>query len=540
MSGWNPATELERHEAILNCRPLSFSAAFVVVGNLRDLIEAHPEIALPRTVDTLGGIISGTDFIRKRQAFFLYKAAAEALVVIAKQTLPSGLSAEALARLQQVVRTGAGPAHRASAEALGSLPVSITGPAFDPPPAKPIPRIGWKGILQRAGITVSEVPVLMGRSLVAPVEGSDSILVVKFSKTRDGIPGLNAEAAWADRLRTLGNRFSYRFDIPKPIQIQGRYLFQLNTVWTPISRSDIGGGPVWAIALLAHRDYFGYPNDHRKGRGLDFTEFKGVMNRVAGLMGEMTSMGILHSAPIPLFHNRIQQHRRNDGGIYDWRRGGRLDQWLFSCRYPNFGLTGLRDLEHLESFTGAGSGIYSQIGAQLLSLLLVAGSYFRNRAPERFGFSASGVPVDTRDLFDRRSLLDLVQGIFQSFFTGFTGEADTNMSPEELNDLVDRMIEEMGVDTHMEEILRIPDQEAMSEAEFRDHLASRGLTREAAAAFTKGKQEISLQTGPHLGGFNQRISLPELIRFLETAAALCIARRFEKEQADVPLPRYGT
>jgi hypothetical protein len=540
MSGWTPTTELERNETILNCRPLSFSAAFVVVGNLQKLIEAHPDIALPRTVDTLGRIISGTDFIRQRQAFFLYKAAAEALVVIAKQRLSSELCAEALALLQRVVRTGSGPAHRASAEALGTLPVSITGPDFDPPPAKPIPRIGWKGILQREGIAVSEVPVLIGRSLVAPVEGSDSILVVKISKTRDGIPGLNAEAAWADRLRKPGTRFSYRFDIPKPIQVQGRYLFQLNTVWTPLSRSDIGGGPVWAIAFLAHRDYFAYPNDHRKGRGLDPDRFKRVMNRVAGLMGEMTGMGIFHSAPIPLFHNRIQQHRRNDAGIYDWRRGGRLDQWLFSCRYPNFGLSGLRDLEHLESSTGAGSELYFQIGTQLLSLLLAAGSYFRNRAPERFGFSASGVPVDTRDLFDRRSFLDLVRGIFQSFFTGFTGEADTNISPEGLNDLVDRMIEEMGVDTHMEEILRVPDQEAMSEAEFRTHLESRGLTREAAAAFTKGKQEISLQTGPHLGGFNQRISLPELIRFLETAGALCIARRFEKEQGEMLPARYGT
>ena len=102
------------------------------------------------------------------------------------------------------------------------------------------------------------------------------------------------------------------------------------------------------------------------------------------------------------------------------------------------------------------------------------------------------------------------------------------------------MIEEMGQDNHMTEILRIADQEVMSEAEFRNHLESWGLTREAAAAFTKGKQEISLQTGPHLGGFNQWISLPELIRFLETAAALCIARRFEREQGEVPPARYGT
>ena len=148
--------------------------------------------------------------------------------------------------------------------------------------------------------------------------------------------------------------------------------------------------------------------------------------------------------------------------------------------------------------------------------------------------------MDTRDLFDRRFFLELIREIFRSFFAGFTGDPDPDLSAWEWENLVDRMIEEMGTDTHMEEILRIPDQEAMSDAEFRAHLESRGLTRKAAVAFTKGEREISLQTGPHLGGFNQRISLPELIRFLETAAALCIARRYEKEQPDAAIPRYGT
>lgn len=192
----------------------------------------------------------------------------------------------------------------------------------------------------------------------------------------------------------------------------------------------------------------------------------------------------------------------------------------------------MRDLEHLEASDGSATKLYFHIGAQLMSLLLAAGSYFRNRAPERFGVTSSGAPVDARDLFDRTCLMDLVQGICRRFFAGFTGERDLELPIPDMEILVDRMIDEMGVDTHMIEVLRVPDQEAMNDREFRRFLQSRGLAPATAASFKRGEREITLRTGPHLGGFNQGISLPELIRFLETAAALCIARRFEKERVE--------
>ena len=47
----------------------------------------------------------------------------------------------------------------------------------------------------------------------------------------------------------------------------------------------------------------------------------------------------------------------------------------------------------------------------------------------------------------------------------------------------------------------------------------------------KGKRDITLLTGPHLGGFNDRISLPELIRFIETMAALCISGKYKPPQS---------
>lgn len=535
MTGWSPATERDRHEMILSCRPLDFSAAFVVVGNLRRLIDAHPEIVSPKTVDTLARIITGTEYANQRQAFFLYKAAAEVLTVVATKVSSTRLAGDAVDALRRMVHSGAGPAHRAAAEALGTLPVAVEGSALCPPPARSIGRLGWKGIVRHAGVPISQPPVPVGRCLTAPVDDSDSVLVVKTAGHRAGVADLNTEAAWADRLANLGERFSHRFDIPKPIRIHGRYLFLAERLPAVALGADTPSARRWAIAFLVHRDYFRYPNDHRTGVTLPPDRFKRVMCRVAGLMGELTGMGIIHTAPIPLFHNRVQGHRRNDGGVYDWRRGGRLDQWLASCRYPNFGLTGLRDLEHLEAADGSATGLYFHIGAQMLSLLLAAGSYFRNRAPERIGISESGRPVDARDLFDRSFFLALVGGIFQSFFTGFTGEACDELPHLEVETLVDRMIAEMGVDSHMEEILRVPDQEAMTDAEFRAFLRNRGIGPQAVESYKRGEREITLQTGPHLGGFNQRISLPELIRFLETAAALCIARRFEKEQTAKPL-----
>ena len=60
------------------------------------------------------------------------------------------------------------------------------------------------------------------------------------------------------------------------------------------------------------------------------------------------------------------------------------------------------------------------------------------------------------------------------------------------------------------------------------------LTRKAAARMPKGKEDIPLMTGPHLGGFNQPISLPELIDGAAVGAARCVAGRFQKEEGYTP------
>jgi len=52
---------------------------------------------------------------------------------------------------------------------------------------------------------------------------------------------------------------------------------------------------------------------------------------------------------------------------------------------------------------------------------------------------------------------------------------------------------------------------------------------------TIGQKEIILTTGPHLGGFDQAISVPGLVDFLYNFSSLCISYCFEKENRLKPL-----
>jgi hypothetical protein len=92
------------------------------------------------------------------------------------------------------------------------------------------------------------------------------------------------------------------------------------------------------------------------------------------------------------------------------------------------------------------------------------------------------------------------------------------------------MVDEMGVDRHMEEILRVADQQEMTHSAFIRFLVHRRVPRAKALQTKKGASDITLYTGPHLGGFNQRISLPELIESVGSMVALCIYGRYCKEK----------
>jgi hypothetical protein len=515
-----------------------FSAAFMTIHRIQEVFRGDSNIPVGSVFQVCEEMMASPAYRRQKQAYFLYRAVAEVLQLVALRVADgeAGDRRMALALLTFGMNQPHASLRRAMAEALGMLPLAVD--------SAPVPseRMGVREFIPSDGLAVCDLDwlddhniqringwVWQGRSMLAETR-SGGMLVVKCLRADEDPTSLYRESVWMDHLRRLPEPLERPFHIPRPLVDGQGVLIQAPRE----SRRPPAGTALhpkrYAIAFLAAPAYFHYPNDAATRRRLTGDQFREVLSRNAWLLGRLMAMGIAHTAPIPLFHNRAQRHRREDDGRYRWTHAGRLDRWLASCRYPNFGVSGLRDFEHFEHAVGRTRCRYETIGSHLISLLLVAGSYFRNKAPGRIGFDEAGHPVDTRDLFDRALLQTMVDEIYHAYYQGFTGEAfpeDMAITPTHL---ADRMIEEMGVDRHMEEILRVADQDAMDPAMFVAFLQSRGIPRKAAARMPKGKDDIPLMTGPHLGGFNQPISLPELIDFAAMGAARCVAGRFQNER----------
>ena len=523
--------ELDRTEEILNTESYDFSAKYMAVCDLHALTKENPGTIQSKTIKALKGIFYNSLISHQTQSYFIYKEAAESICSMIVDPINSSLSGEAYSTLTHILRTKKSHAQRAAAEALGSLPFLISGPVIDEQTKVAAPLVKWDDILHETGITPSHRPSIMGRSLVWGTHQDNSLLVLKLASNGDSPQSLLKETSWIEHLSSKGYAFPVKFNIPAVVKIKDNYLFKLEEIPSGLSEGLKFLPDPYAICLITHRDYFTYPNEHRVAERLTMDQFKEVMSRNAYLFGYLTSLGIVHSAPIPLFHNRVQRLRRPDNGVYEWQRAGRLDRWLHSCTYPNFGLTGLRDFEHFFSFKGPSKHLYPHMGTQLLSMFLVLGSYFRNKDRNKIGLDETGKPMDARELFDRDHLKELVEMIFVNYYHGFVGREFKGSFPFDLNELTDRMIDEMGVDRYMEEILRVADQKEMPHDEFMNLIEKSDYPTDKVQNLQKGLEDIVIRTGPHLGGFNQRISLPEIIESTGSMAALCIFGKYCKERS---------
>ena len=130
----------------------------------------------------------------------------------------------------------------------------------------------------------------------------------------------------------------------------------------------------------------------------------------------------------------------------------------------------------------------------------------------------------------RRLMERIIRSVFEEYYRGFVGETLLWPPGFDMERLTRRMVEEMGVDRHMEEILRVADQAAMSDDELRAFLEERGYDADRRDGLRRGEGDIILDTGPHLGGFNEGISLPEMIEAIGAISGLCVAGRFWKEK----------
>jgi hypothetical protein len=391
------------------------------------------------------------------------------------------------------------------------------------------PVVSYGVFLHQAGLKADAVPDIKGRSLVIFSPESDDVLVLKMARKGDTPKDLQRESDWMSYLKGC-QAFGLRFDIPEPIHVDGSRLFRLSGV-PPGRLPAMELHPDrYAIGFKTTGSYYDYPNESCPEKRLGPEQFQEVMLRNAWILGRLASMGIFHDALIPLFHNRTQRGRRDDQGAYEWVRGGRLDRWLHSCEHPNIGVSGVRDFEHLQALDGKNSRPYRCMGKHLISLLLVTGSYFRKKNPGLMGLSKDGHPADARGLFQIKALKNTIDGISRNYYQGFTNVDYKNDLPFDLNTLTEQMIEEMGVDRYMEETIRVVDQQALTDREFQCFLRDRGVEDAKVDACPRGVADVITHSGPHLGAFNSRISLPELIEFAASMAAVCVSGKYWQEK----------
>ncbi len=502
-----------------------FSAAYMDLRNLRGILDRNPDHADMRVVESVAALIMEQRYSNQKMSRLLYRECGKVLSAAGFGCKDPEVSRRSLHLLVQAASSCSGPASIEASGGLGTLPFDTPGHASPPEYEGSCPEIGLAELAGSAGAKGD--PVFSGRSAVFATEKPDEVFVIKFARAVEEPQSLHLEGEWMDRALSFAGESAVRFDCPRPFRVSSRVLFRVanmnvhNSCNLPDNLHESG----YAMAYRAHREYFSYPNDHREGCRCSFEEFIEVMGRNCFLLGRMAGQGVMHEAPIPLFHNRVQAMRRTDEGVYQWHLFGRLDRWLESCEYPNFGLSGLRDFEHMQIMKPGKDGFYRCVGSHFLSILLVAGSWFRARDMNVRGLDERGEPIDARHLFDEKRFAEIIRTCFENYHLGFCGRRFNGEIELHIPELVERMIDEMGVDRYMNEFMRVADQNILTDAEFRDYIVSCGVPESEACSIIKGERDVPLITGPHLGDFNRAISLPEIVEWSAMAAGCCIAAR---------------
>ena len=337
--------------------------------------------------------------------------------------------------------------------------------------AKPV---DLENILSESGAVNLEVK---GRTLTANL-GKGYLAIKLGVRSGDG-DKLLIESIIQDYLDRYGINLNLSSRFPHPFRTEkcGCYPFRLRGIPSDIKNElKLSSDPL-AICYLADGDYFRFLNDP----SLSVDEMGDGLAICSGDLAKLTARGVIHTALIPLFHNREQINTRTDQGVYRWwaKVAGRLDRWRESCLFPNLRLSGLADFEHVEIHSAI-SPEYLQhlIGDQLFSISLVLGSYFRNRGE-----------------FDQKAISKILKDCFLTYHHEFT---DTDSPIDDCIDwdlLAFRVSEEMGGDKYMNAMIR-----------------GVGLHGE----------NVEVSTGPHLGLFNGPFPVPELIRAIHITSLFAI------------------
>ncbi|MCP3921536.1 MAG: SidJ-related pseudokinase [Desulfobacterales bacterium] len=496
-----------------------FSSLFLIIKNLASEDFHNKSYESESFIKDISNLIHSKKHENQSKSFFLYREIADILVRILRISKNNKIRKACYEELLKNIRAASGDKLRAIGASCATLPLDIN-PFPVPELENSVTEISLKKFLNRYKV-INKIKWL-GRCLL--YRSYDKIVVLKFAKKNDSSESLLKESFWMNFLNE--NFKTPDFAVPTPIEICSNYLLSIKNIEIEtdfeIHKDNI------AIAFETTEDYYIYPNENENG--MNEIIFQNIVHQNSKLLGELSGIGLIHTALIPLFHNRVQSNRREDDGLYLWEKGGRLDSWLSSCRYPNFGKSGLRDFEHIETFKDS-NNLYREIGNHFLSFILVIGSFFRNLGKKgmekSYKLGAYGVKnerCDCRDLFDIELFKNIINKIFILYFENFTGVKDSKLNVD--NSFVEKLVSEMGYDKNMDEIIRVVDQKELSQEEFTSMLLYKGLKTEDISRIKKGNKDIVLSTGPHLGSFNGKISVPELTDYLVKASSLCIIGKF--------------
>ncbi len=319
-----------------------------------------------------------------------------------------------------------------------------------------------------------------GRTLIANA-GKEYLAIKLGVRSGDG-DKLITESIIQNYLDRHGIDLSLSSRFPHPFRIEkcGCYPFRLRGIPIDIKKElKLSSDPL-AICYTAFGDYFRYLNDPT----LSVHEVEAGLILCSRDLAKMTAIGMIHTALIPLFHNREQINTRTDRGVYRWwsKVAGRLDRWRESCRFPNLRLSGLADFEHVEIHSATSSeDLQHIIGDQILSISLVLGSYFKNRGE-----------------FDQKATSKILRDCFLTYHHEFTHKNSPIDGCIDWDHLAFRMSEEMEEDKYMNAIIR---------------------------GVGPNGENANVSTGPHLGLFNGPFPLPELIRAVYITSLFAILER---------------
>ncbi len=496
-----------------------FSSLFLIIKNIASDGFYNKSFESESFIKDISKLIQSKKHENQSKSFFLYREIADILVQILTISKHREIKKACSDELLKNIRIASGDKLRAIGASCATLPLNINHsplPAFE----NGVTKISLEDFLSKYKV-INKIKWL-GRCLL--YKSYDKIIVLKFAKKNDSVESLLKETFWMKFLNA--NIENPDFIVPIPIEIGSNYLLSIKDIEIEtdfeIHEDNI------AIAFETTENYYVYPNEN--ANGMDETIFQNIVHQNSKLLGKLSGIGLIHTALIPLFHNRVQSNRREDDGLYLWEKGGRLDSWLSSCKYPNFGKSGLRDFEHIEIFKNS-NNLYREIGNHFLSFILVIGSFFRNigrkgmeKSNKLGAYGVKDERADCRDLFDIELFKNIINKIFKLYFENFTGVKGSKLNVE--NSFVEKLVVEMGYDKNMDEIIRVVDQKELSQEEFTSMLLCKGLKTEDISKIKKDDKDIVLRTGPHLGSFNGKISVPELTDYLVKASSLCMVGKY--------------